>query len=93
MFIGLLRVEVHLPATNSLKEKRSIIKPLLSRLRRDYNLAVAELDHADVWRSCVIGAVTICGSRQVAEKTLNRALGVIEHTNGCELIEQQIEFL
>ena len=93
MFIGVLQVELRLPLANSLKDKRSVIKRLLNRLHKDYNLAVAELDHLDRRRSCIMGVVTVCNSKPVAEKTLRRALGLIESTDGLELIEQNVEFL
>ena len=39
-----LSLHLHLPGCASLKEKRGRIKPLMARLRREFNLSVAEMD-------------------------------------------------
>jgi len=91
--IGLLQVEIHIPTANSLKDKRSIIKRLIHRMRQDFNVAAAELDDQDIWRRSVLGAVTVFNSRQVAEQTLRRVLHMVENTDGCEVLDSQIEFL
>ena len=54
MVIGLLRVRLRLHEAASLKEKRSVLKPLMARLRKDHNVAVAEVDDQDIWRSVVL---------------------------------------
>jgi uncharacterized protein YlxP (DUF503 family) len=51
MVIGICNVELHLPGNGSLKGKRSILKPLLARLRREFNLAAAPSRSA----SCGLG--------------------------------------
>lgn len=52
--VAVLTVHLHLPACNSLKEKRSQIKPLLARLRREFNVTVAEMAMQDSWQESVI---------------------------------------
>ncbi len=45
--LGSLTVHLHLPTSASLKEKRGRIKPLMNRLRREFNVSVAEMDLQD----------------------------------------------
>jgi len=49
MPIGLLTLEIHIPDARSLKDKRQVIRSLKDRLRANFNVAVAELDHQDLW--------------------------------------------
>ncbi|HHN94396.1 MAG TPA: DUF503 domain-containing protein, partial [Anaerolineae bacterium] len=51
MTVGLCSIELYLPGSGSLKGKRSRLKPLLHRLRREFNLAAAETAHNDLWQS------------------------------------------
>ena len=44
MVIGACQLQLHLPGGASLKEKRALIKPLLVRLHREFNVAAAEVD-------------------------------------------------
>lgn len=52
--LATLSIHLHLPACTSLKEKRGRIKPLISRLRREFNISVAEMDLQDKWDEAVI---------------------------------------
>lgn len=52
--IATLTIHIHLPACSSLKEKRGRIKPLISRLHREFNISVAETDLQDMWQEAVI---------------------------------------
>lgn len=52
--LATLTIHLHLPACASLKEKRARIKPLISRLHREFNISVAEMDLQDTWNETVI---------------------------------------
>jgi len=57
--IGLLTLHLHLPACASLKEKRGRLKPLLARLRREFNISAAEMDLNDKWQEAVIACALV----------------------------------
>ena len=57
--IGLITIHLHLPACASLKEKRGRLKPLISRLHREFNVSVAEMDLQDKWQEAVIACTMI----------------------------------
>jgi uncharacterized protein YlxP (DUF503 family) len=59
MVIGACRIKLYLPGCASLKEKRGRLKPLLARLPKEFNVAVAEVGLNDVWQSAEIAAVTV----------------------------------
>ncbi|MBN1476788.1 DUF503 domain-containing protein [Candidatus Sumerlaeota bacterium] len=93
MIIGLMRMELHLPTCNSLKDKRSIIKRLFAHLRRTYNVGVAEIDHQDVWRSTAIAVVTVFNEVVPTEQTLGRVAAEVVKTDGIDVISQEVELL
>ena len=49
-----LTIHLHLPTCSSLKEKRGQIKPFISRLHREFNISVAEMDLQDKWQEAII---------------------------------------
>jgi hypothetical protein len=57
--IGILTIHLHLPACTSLKEKRGRIRPLLARLRRQFNVSVAEMDLQDQWQEALISCAMV----------------------------------
>jgi len=70
MHIGILTIELHLPGCGSLKEKRSRLKPLLARLRKEFNVSTAETDHNDVWQSAGLGCAMISADAGRIQKKL-----------------------
>ncbi|HHF58000.1 MAG TPA: DUF503 domain-containing protein, partial [candidate division WOR-3 bacterium] len=50
MLVGVLILDLYIPASNSLKDKRGILKRLKDRIRNKFNVSVSEIDDQDVWR-------------------------------------------
>jgi len=64
----MLEVDLHLPASRSLKSKRAVLKPLVEGLRRRYAVAVAEVEHQDLWQRAGVAVATVSSSAaQVTE--------------------------
>ncbi len=94
MIIGACQVDLHLPGNGSLKGKRSILKPLLSRLRREFNLATAEVEYHDVWQSARIALVSVSTDAGHVQRLLERAVHWIEnHRPDLNVVDWQIEVL
>ena len=94
MSIGVLTIHLHLPGCSSLKGKRSLIKPILARLPREFNVAVAELALQDVWQDSVIGCVTISSDPTQNQRLLQQVIEFTERNwPDLILIDQQIELI
>jgi uncharacterized protein len=93
MPVGLLTLELHMPEARSLKDKRQVLRSLKDRLRRHFNVAVAELDFQDVWQSSVIGVVTLSNAEQHVEESLQLVLAEAYKIRGPVLISHEVEFL
>ena len=93
MPIGLLILEIGIPDAHSLKDKRQVLRSLKDRLRHRFNVAVAELDHLDVWQSSTIGIVTISNSAAHATQQLETVLADAEKVLERCLVSHEIEVL
>lgn len=93
MVIGLLRVRLHLPQTHSLKEKRSILKRLIHKLRSHYNCAVGETDFQDMWQTAELAIVTVYAEKRQVESLLSKLEKELGNSEDYELAMQEIEFL
>lgn len=93
MVIGLLRVRLHLPFSHSLKEKRSILKRLIHRLRSHYNCAVAEVDFQDHWQTAELALVTVYAEKSMVQSLLQKLEKELGKGEDFELALQEIEFL
>lgn len=94
MVIGLCTIELDIPGCASLKEKRSILKPLLARLHREFNVSAAEVDLHDVWQSATIAVVIVSTANAHADRTLQSIVRWIENTRlDVEVIAEEFELI
>jgi uncharacterized protein len=93
MPVGLLTLELHIPDAQSLKDKRQVVRSLKDKLRREFNVAVAELEHHDVWQRSVIGVVTLSNEEKHLKEVLQNVLEKADGILGSMLINQAIEIL
>ncbi|WP_405619798.1 DUF503 domain-containing protein [Streptomyces sp. NBC_00076] len=61
MYVGTLSFDLLLGDVRSLKEKRSVVRPIVAELRRKYAVSAAEVDHLDLYRRSGIGLATVSG--------------------------------
>src|SRR5258705_8516963 len=91
MPVGLLTLELHIPDAQSLKDKRQVLRSLKDKLRRDFNVAVGELEHHDTWERAVVGVVTISNEEKHVREMLQRVLGEGDPLPRSVLINQVVE--
>jgi len=87
MFVGIVRIELHLPAAQSLKDKRSIVRGLKDRIRERVHAAVAEVDHQDLWQRCALGVAVVSGESHQVDELLQAVRSLVNNTYGAELLD------
>jgi len=92
MTIGLLTLEIHIPDARSLKDKRQVVRSLKDRLRAHFNVAVAELEHQDLWQRSRVGVVSISGDEKYLEESLEAIALESERLLGRDLVSREIEY-
>jgi hypothetical protein len=92
--IGVLTLELQIPGCTSLKEKRSRLKPLLSRLHRQFNISTAEVDHQDAWQSAVIACATVSNDPAHNQRLLQQVVHWMEDNwPDIEIMDDKIEII
>jgi hypothetical protein len=74
MMVGVLTAQLHLQGVGSLKEKRSIIKSLIGRLKSRFNVSVSEVDHQDSKTSAVIGIAVVSNNSRFVNEQLDKII-------------------
>jgi len=93
MPVGLLTLEIYIPDARSLKDKRQVLRSLKDRLRRQFNIAIAELDHQETWQRALVGVVTISSDTRHLEDALEKVMNESERLLGRDLVGSAIEVL
>lgn len=92
--IAVLTIHLHIPGCASLKEKRGIIKPFMNRLRREFNLSVAEMGAQDAWQDAVIACAMIGNGHAHLESALQAVMRWVQgNWPDGDVVETQVEFV
>ena len=92
MVVGVLQLELHVPAAQSLKDKRSVIKRVKDQLRGRFNVAVAEVDANETWQRATVGVSAVGEQRAYVEGLLVEVTEWLRATRLVELIRVEQEF-
>jgi uncharacterized protein YlxP (DUF503 family) len=94
MHVGTLTIELHLPGCDSLKQKRSRLKPLLARLHREFNISAAEIDLNDRHRATLIACAIVSNDAKHVQRVLEKIPDWIEKFRpDMQVVDQQIMML
>ena len=91
--VGLCVVQLHLPGVTSLKGKRQILRSLKDRLREHHNVAVAEVEHQDLWQRATVGIVGIASAHVRLEQTFESIQDEVERRIPGEVLGFDVEYL
>jgi uncharacterized protein len=92
--VGICTLELALEGVGSLKDKRRIVKSLTARLRREFNISVAEVGALDRWEWAVVGVACVSNDRDYVDGLLARVVRWVESSRmDLSLMDYQTEIL
>ncbi|MGI6620008.1 MAG: DUF503 domain-containing protein [Bacillota bacterium] len=93
MVVAQCLVDIRLFRMTSLKEKRRVVKSLITRLQRSFGLSVAEVGSHDIWGRLVLGMAVVSNQGTHAREVLERAVSWIENNVDGQVIDFQIDII
>jgi len=94
MNAGICRIKLHLSESQSLKDKRRIVKSIISRLRSQYNISIAEVDDQDLWQLITLGIACVSNQNHHVDETLSKVMSFIaKNYPELEIVDQDVEIL
>ena len=92
MFVGACRIRLHLPGSQSLKDKRQVVKSVLARVRAQFEVAAAEVDDLESWQLATLGLTCATNDARHAQDVLEHAARYIEESRpDVEITDLEIE--
>jgi len=88
--VSMIQVIFQIPDIESIKDKRSVVKPVIEKLKRRFQMSVAEVDLQDSLSFAQIGGALVSNSRVFGEKVLNKALQMIENEGTMRIQDVKI---
>jgi len=71
VFVVYGQAEIYLPYSQSLKEKRQIVLGLISRVRKRFNVSIAEVEYQDLWQRASLGFAAVSSSQSELDLIIN----------------------
>lgn len=91
MFVGVLRVVLHLPGNDSLKGKRRIVRGYIDRVRAKFNASVAEVGSNDEHRRAIVGLCVVGNQASHVHAMLGKLASYTTSAAGAEVLDISTE--
>jgi uncharacterized protein len=92
MVVGLLQVELTIPSADSLKAKRMVLRSLKDRIRKNFNVSIAEVGDNDQWQSAVVAVALVSNDKRFANRVLSKVVDFIESSRDLVVDDYQLGF-
>ena len=93
MIVGICSVKLKIYESNSLKDKRHIIKSIIGRIQSRFNVSIAEIDLNNNWQMSIIGFSCVTNNTKHANQIISNVLKFIDGDQRVEMIDYDIEIL
>lgn len=93
MIVGICKLELFLPETHSLKEKRQIVRRIMGRTSEKFGVNVAEVDFQDLWQRSVLGFAVVGKDGGVLTSLLNKMIEAIETMDLAQITDRRTELI
>jgi len=93
MVIGVCQMEILLHENFSLKGKRQVLRSIVQRARKRFNISISEVEDHDLWQRAVLGICAVGNDRQHINSILDQVINFIENTQLTDVANSQIEII
>ena len=94
MKLGICKLKLRLPENQSLKGKRQVLKSIISRVRNNYNVAIAEVDDQELWQLATLGIACVSNNDQHVNSVLSKVVDFISRGRfDVEMLDYEIEIM
>ena len=93
MVVGVCRLTLMVPESQSLKDKRMVLRSLKDRTRHKFNVAIAEVGAGDLWQEAVVGFAVVANERGFVESVVEKTVAFVEELAIAKIVDDERDFL
>lgn len=93
LHIGVLQFSLEIPYAETLKDKRNVVKALKDRLRRSFNVSIAEIEDLDLCTVATLGAVVAGSDTAHLNSIMDHLLNELQQWRDGSLVDHQLEII
>ncbi|MFZ2539944.1 MAG: DUF503 domain-containing protein [Oscillospiraceae bacterium] len=88
MYVFYGHAELFLPHSLSLKEKRKTIQSIIARIRKRFNISIAEVNYQDLWQRSSLGFAAVCNTYTDAELMVSVIKDTLDlYEDDCDVVD------
>lgn len=94
MHVGVCIIRMRIPENGSLKDKRRVLKSIISRITAKFNVSAAEIENNDSWQMAVVGISCVSNDKRHANEILSKAVDFVSDTRfEVEILDYSLEII
>ncbi|HXG19274.1 MAG TPA: DUF503 domain-containing protein [Methylomirabilota bacterium] len=93
MVVGVLQLTLYIASSQSLKDKRAVLRKIKSRVRNEFNVSIAECGDQDLWQRTQLGICQVGADQAYVDGALQAVVRFIDELYVAEIGEEKVEFL
>ncbi len=93
MMIGSCEIEILIYESNSLKEKRHVIKSIIERIKSKFNASVAEVGYNELWNRSLIGIAVVSNNKNLCDESISKVINFIDNDERVEILSVNKEII
>ena len=93
MIVGVCTLKLIIYESNSLKDKRSVIKSIIGKIQSRFNVSIAEIDLNENWQRSIIGFACVTNDTNHANQVISKVINYIDEDSRVEIIDHNIEIM
>jgi len=94
MVVGVLKIELFIEGSRSLKDKRTVVKSITEKVRNKFkNVSISEVGSNDLWQKAALGVCIITNEGPFANSVLDQVLNYIQTISACRIFNDKIEII
>ncbi len=78
MSVCYIELKIDLPFSRNLKDKRAVMKSVTSKISKNFNVSISEIDFNDVWKTAKIGIAMVASNGKIFDPMISTLLEFIE---------------
>ena len=91
MVVGVLRLTLHVPAAQSLKDKRHALRKIIDRVRAKFNVSCSEVGDSDLWQRASVGVACVSNDHSFVNEQLDKVVSEVERTAVADILDREME--
>ena len=91
MFVGVCQIEIMLPGSASLKDKRFVLSSVKTKIQNKFNVSIAEVAHNELWQRALLGLALVTNEHKMVDQVFTKILDLLYQEDRLEVLKHQID--